>query len=122
VARLYWIILLVGLNASAEEENLFDKAYVEMSRLEVTADFDEKYRPLGLELERILDLRRAECSEISTQVTRQLCFREVVTLHKKYLELSFSLKIKYLKVLHVKQLSALEEAQKSALKELERQF
>lgn len=122
MARLYWVIVFVGLSAFAEEENLFDKAYVEMSRLEITSDFDEKYRPLGLELERILDLKRAECSEISTQATRQLCFREVVTLHKKYLELSFSLKIKYLKVLHAKQLSALEEAQKSALKELERQF
>lgn len=91
--------------------------------LKVEEDFDETYRPLSLEIERLLDLKRAECAEMAGQKSeKQLCFRQVVNVHLEYIKKSFDLKLDYLKLLHEKQMSALQEAKKKTIQELERQF
>ncbi len=94
-----------------------------LKELKVDQNFDERYRPLSLEIERLLDLKRAECAETLGQKSeKQLCFRELVGIHKEFIKRSFDLKLDYLKLLHEKQISSLEEAKKKTIQELERQF
>jgi hypothetical protein len=94
-----------------------------LKELKVDQNFDENFRPLSLEIERLLDLKRAECTEATGQKSdKQLCFRQLVSVHKEYIKRSFDLKLDYLKLLHDKQITALEEARKKTLQEIERQF
>lgn len=94
-----------------------------LKELKVEQDFDERYRPLSLEIERLLDLKKAECAEMSAVKTdKKLCYRDAVNIHLDFIKRSFDLKLGYLKLLHDKQISALEEARKKTIQELERQF
>ena len=121
------LIQLIFISLSfAQEESPTSTLSLQLSKLKelkVEQDFDETYRPLSLEIERLLDLKRAECAEMAGQKSeKQLCFREVVNVHLDYIKRSFDLKLDYLKLLHSKQMSALEEAKKKTILELERQF
>jgi len=94
-----------------------------LKEVKVDQNFDETYRPISLEIDRLLDLKRAECAEIAGQKSeKQLCFRELVGIQKEYIKRSFDLKLDYLKLLHEKQINALEEARKKTLQEIDRQF
>lgn len=94
-----------------------------LKELKVDQNFDENFRPLSLEIERLLDLKRAECTEATGQKSdKQLCFRELVSIHKEYIKRSFDLKLDYLKLLHEKQITVLEEARRKTINDLERQF
>ncbi len=126
MAQLVLGFLLFASHALAQEAtstiNLNQQVSL-LKELKVDQNFDEKYRPLSLEIERLLDLKRAECAEATGQKSdKQLCFRELVSAHKEYIKRSFDLKLDYLKLLHEKQITALEEARKKTIQEIERQF
>jgi hypothetical protein len=95
---------------------------LEMDKLEIDKNFDVNYRTASLEIERLLDLKRGECAEVSLRPDKEKCFREVVKLQKSYLEKSHSFKKKYLIQIHESQLKGLDEAHAKALKDLERHF
>ena len=126
MAQLFLVLLFVSQLAFAQDTSSttnLNQQVALIKELKVDQNFDENYRPLSLEIERLLDLKRAECAEISGQKSqKQLCFRELVSAHKDYIKRSFDLKIDYLKLLHEKQISSLEEARKKTIQELERQF
>lgn len=106
-----------ALNISALEQ-----AIVKFEALDDSKAQEEAYRVLQLEVERGLDLKRAECGEVAKSSDKQRCFREVIKQYHRYLEKSFEFKRTYLKRLHEQQVKWLEESRSKALKDLEKQF
>lgn len=134
MARLLLALTFVSTLAHAQIFNLpfsddkpqtlptLEKHLKDLEALEVSKDFEERYRLVTVEIEKQLDLKRGECAEIQVKGEKQKCFRNLISYHKRFLERSFDLKKDYLKSLHEQQLNALNQARSSALKELERQF
>ncbi len=134
MARLFLALTFFSTLAQAQIFNLpfsdektqtlpkLEKHLKELESLEISKDFEERYRGITVEIEKQLDLKRGECAENQVKSEKQKCFRSVVSYHKRFLERSFDLKKDYLKSLHEQQLNALNQARTNALKELERQF
>lgn len=125
MAQFLLVILFITASHAQEAPSTvnLNQQVEKLKELKVDQNFDENYRPLSLEIERLLDLKRAECAEATSQKSdKQLCFRELVGAHREYIKRSFDLKLDYLKLLHEKQISALEEARKKTISDLERQF
>ena len=130
VARLLLLILLCS-SAHAQifsfgggSDSPLDKSIEALPKMDVdSADFEDKFRQSTLEIERQLDIIRSDCQEKGgDSSSRQKCFRDVVTRHKKYIENSYEAKKALLARLHKKQLIQLEQGKDQALKEFEKQF
>lgn len=132
MARFVFILVLLMQSAVAQVFGLpfgekepvvgVAKLLAELDELDVNNQFEDKYRTLILEIDRQLELKRVECTELPTRPEKEKCFRDIVQTQRKFFEKSYTIKKNYLKLIHEAQLKGLDEAHAKALKDLERQF
>jgi hypothetical protein len=111
-------------NPFSSKAGFLDKSLEALEKLTLdgNGNFEERYSTLMEDAEKLLDLRRGQCQEFSSQQGAQQCVREVANGQKRLVETSYAAKKRLLTSLHERQLRQLDEARDAALKDMQKEF